>query len=96
MFRPMKHWQESSSRRIRVNTAFMHSPFVTSVSYGSIAPIVLETEAAGLLSYSFDLCAAGFHGGSVMRFPRSPLTFEVVVAGELLAAPLSLPAGPGR
>ena len=35
------------------------------------------------------IAAAGFHGGSVMRFPRSPLAFEV----ELLAATLTLPAG---
>ena len=35
------------------------------------------------------VAAAGFHGGSVMRFPRSPLAFEVVVAGKLLAATLA-------
>lgn len=40
-----------------------------------------------------NIAAAGFHGGSVMRFPRSPLAFEVVVAGKLLAATLALSTG---
>lgn len=44
---------------------------------------------AGRLAIRRSIVAAGFHGDPVMRVPSSPLAFEVVVAGKLLAATLA-------
>jgi hypothetical protein len=53
---------------------------------GSRLLVAVKTER---LAIRRSIAAAGFHGGFVMRFPRSPLAFEVVVAGKLLAATLA-------
>ena len=51
----------------------------------TVGPRLLVAVEAECLAVRRGIAAAGFHGGFVMRFPRSPLAIEV----ELLAATLA-------
>ena len=52
------------------------------IALSAVDSRLLVAIKATRLAIRRSIAAAGFHGGFVMRFPRSPLAFEV----ELLAA----------
>lgn len=59
------------------------------IALSAVDSRLLVAIKATRLAIRKSIAAAGFHGDPVMRVPSSPLAFEVVVAGKLLAATLA-------